>query len=109
MWMCTWPEIYVGPSSSWSGMLATGNESDSDVRRVPEMSIKGGGSGAGSSHAQDKSSAGPPQRKRGGASADKEHKRLKRFFYRSLLEVVNSRILNLVWFPGFSRADNINH
>lgn len=79
-------------------ILAAGNESDSDVRRVPEMSVKGGGSGAGSSHTQDKSSAGPPQRKRGGASADKEHKRLKRFFLHIILEVVNHLILNLVWF-----------
>jgi transcription factor HY5 len=42
------------------------------------MSGKGLGSGAGSSRSHEKGSAGPSSRKRGGASADKEHKRLKR-------------------------------
>jgi hypothetical protein len=42
------------------------------------MSGKGLGSGAGSSRTHEKGSAGPSSRKRGGASADKEHKRLKR-------------------------------
>ncbi|KAG6549780.1 hypothetical protein Mapa_008761 [Marchantia paleacea] len=54
-----------------------GNESDSDVRRVPEMMGKSGVSGATSTQPQGQTS-GTRTRKRGGASADKEHKRLKR-------------------------------
>ncbi|KAL2651717.1 hypothetical protein R1flu_019845 [Riccia fluitans] len=54
-----------------------GNESDSDVRRVPEMMGKSAASGATSSQPQGQAS-GSRSRKRGGASADKEHKRLKR-------------------------------
>ncbi|CAM6069189.1 unnamed protein product [Sphagnum tenellum] len=53
-------------------------ESDSDVRRVPEMSGNGLGAGAVSSRTHEKGGSGPSLRKRGGASADKEHKRLKR-------------------------------
>lgn len=52
-----------------------GNESDSDVRRVPEMAAKGGPSGTTSALAPGQPTM---KRKRGGASADKEHKRLKR-------------------------------
>lgn len=55
-----------------------GNESDCDVRRVPEMSAKTSGGVQGLSHTQDKAPTGSSHRKRGGASADKEHKRLKR-------------------------------
>ncbi|CAK9225563.1 unnamed protein product [Sphagnum troendelagicum] len=69
--------VSEAPASS-ENLKKDGNESDSDVRRVPEMSGKGLGSGAGSSRTYEKSSAGPSSRKRGGASADKEHKRLKR-------------------------------
>ncbi|KAL3700124.1 hypothetical protein R1sor_018146 [Riccia sorocarpa] len=54
-----------------------GNESDSDVRRVPEMMGKSAASGVTSSQPQGQAS-GSRSRKRGGASADKEHKRLKR-------------------------------
>lgn len=58
-------------------LMKDGNESDCDVRRVPELSAKTGGA-AGLSHTQEKGPAGSSHRKRGGASADKEHKRLKR-------------------------------
>ncbi|BBM98866.1 transcription factor HY5 [Marchantia polymorpha subsp. ruderalis] len=54
-----------------------GNESDSDVRRVPELMGKSGVLGATSAQPQGQTS-GTRTRKRGGASADKEHKRLKR-------------------------------
>lgn len=56
-----------------------GNESDCDVRRVPELSAKTSGGAPGLSHTQEKGPTGSSHRKRGGASADKEHKRLKRF------------------------------
>jgi len=59
-------------------LMKDGNESDCDVRRVPELSAKTGGGGPGLSHTQDKGPTGSSHRKRGGASADKEHKRLKR-------------------------------
>ncbi|XP_024381386.1 uncharacterized protein [Physcomitrium patens] len=58
-------------------LMKDGNESDCDVRRVPELSAKTGGGVAGS-HTQEKGPTGSSHRKRGGASADKEHKRLKR-------------------------------
>lgn len=52
-----------------------GNESDTDVRKVPDIGAKGGPSSATSAQTP---SQPPMKRKRGGASADKEHKRLKR-------------------------------
>jgi hypothetical protein len=64
--------------------VVAGKESDSDVRRVPEMSGNGLGVGTVSSRTHEKGGSGPPLRKRGGASADKEHKRLKRSEYKSL-------------------------
>ena len=70
---------YPKPLLSTCGLGVAGNESDSDVRRVPEMSAKVGGGAPGLSHTQEKGPAGSSHRKRGGASADKEHKRLKRF------------------------------
>lgn len=65
--------------AQYSGFGVAGNESDCDVRRVPELSAKTGGGVPGLSHTQDKGPTGSSHRKRGGASADKEHKRLKRF------------------------------
>ncbi|KAG0584968.1 hypothetical protein KC19_3G247000 [Ceratodon purpureus] len=59
-------------------MKDAGNESDCDVRRVPELSAKTSGGAPGLSHTQEKGPTGSSHRKRGGASADKEHKRLKR-------------------------------
>lgn len=59
-------------------LMKDGNESDCDVRRVPELSAKTSGGVQGLSHTQDKAPTGSSHRKRGGASADKEHKRLKR-------------------------------
>jgi hypothetical protein len=62
----------------YSRFGVAGNESDCDVRRVPELSAKTKGGVPGLSHTQDKGPTGSSHRKRGGASADKEHKRLKR-------------------------------
>ncbi|CAM6092900.1 unnamed protein product [Calypogeia fissa] len=56
-----------------------GNESDADVQRVPEMGAAKGGPSSGSAAAATQGQGHPPmKRRRGGASADKEHKRLKR-------------------------------
>ncbi|KAJ7297144.1 hypothetical protein O6H91_21G040900 [Diphasiastrum complanatum] len=54
-----------------------GNNSDSEVRRVPEMSGKANAAIAKAAHVPGPQ-ASLPSRKRGGASTDKEHKRMKR-------------------------------
>lgn len=76
----------------YSGFGVAGNESDCDVRRVPELSAKTSGGVPGLSHTQDKGPTGSSHRKRGGASADKEHKRLKRF----LIHVFNANLVALL-------------
>lgn len=76
----TGTDISVSPplaTAAVDKLMKDGNESDSDVRRVPELSAKTSG-GVSGSHTQDKGLTGSSHRKRGGASADKEHKRLKR-------------------------------
>jgi hypothetical protein len=69
------------------------------------MSGKGLGSGSGSSRSHEKGSAGPSSRKRGGASADKEHKRLKRskvtsFLILALYQLQRLQIQNFSDFKG---------